>query len=102
MISEEFLKIVDGIHPFLCHLVIAPVVYPGHQDIFIMRTVKHLDHAFCWCVFMNPPEKIMGKLFLCRDLEGLDHHSLWIESAKNIPDYTIFAAGVHALEYHQH
>ena len=55
IIRDQPLKIIDGVHPFLCGMVVYQLVYACYQHIFVVRPVEDVYHPFGRGVFMYTP-----------------------------------------------
>ena len=55
MMGEQVFKIIDGLHPGFCQLIITPFMYTGNQNIFVMRPIEQLNHPLRRCLLVNPP-----------------------------------------------
>jgi hypothetical protein len=102
MLLQQVFKRIDGCKALLCCGIVAPAVHPCYQHVFVMAAVKYLEHAARRRVVVNAPQKIVRKLFFRRHFKRLHAHALRVHAAEHIAYDTVFTAGIHPLQHHQH
>ena len=102
MCCQQSLEVVYGAHALPCRLVIRQAMHSGYEHILVVRPVKDLYHAFCRCIFVNSPKKIMGQFFSGRFFKRTYIYALRIHTGEYIPCKPVFTAGINALYHNQH
>ena len=102
MPDEVAFEAIDQRVAPLDHRRFRQVVYPGDEDVLVMRAIEDADLALLRQPFADPPQEAVPPFFRGRRLERGDPDALGVEAADDVGDRAVLAAGVHALQHQQH
>src|SRR5690349_4506917 len=101
VLTQQLLKAIDVLKTTEHSILIDPRMHALDEHIFIMRSVKYLDHALERCAFVNAPQKVMSHLLFGRLFKSRYRAAHRVNTLEHLADSAILSRGIHPLQNDQ-